>query len=62
MKGDRARDTTCPVCGGNDWVRKVKRERVKSDKIIDLNILEKPDHVEVVVYVCRRDGYEKRLD
>ena len=62
MKGDRGRDTRCPVCGGNDWVRKVKRERVKSDKVIDLNILEKPDHVDVVVYACRHDGYEKRLD
>jgi hypothetical protein len=62
MKGNKTRDTSCPVCGRNEWIRKVKKERVKSDKIIDLNILERPNEVEVVVYVCKYDGYEKRVD
>ena len=57
-----SRDTRCPVCNGNDWVRRLKREPVKSDKVIDLNILEKPAYLEVAVYVCRKCGHEKRLD
>lgn len=58
------RDTRCPVCGGNDWI---KRERIKPSKKkiididIDLNTLESRPETEVV-YVCKRDGCEKKVD
>ena len=43
----------CPVCGHNDWVKKVKKE-----PIVPISTAKR----EVVVYVCTHCGYEKKVD
>ena len=43
----------CPICGHNDWHRKVKKVRP-----VPISYATK----EVIVYVCGNCGYEKKSD